>query len=108
MSNVPDTEIVKVVVVDPDTGIEIGEPSYGVAAGDNFAYTITRSAATLEDLREEVGDLHDPRTVWQHALTHDEEPLGDWLEEWDEDGVASVPTAADTGHSEEGAADDPE
>jgi hypothetical protein len=98
MSNWPDTEIVKITTVDPDTGEEIDTPFFGVAVGDNWSYRITRTAPTLEEVRAEIGNLHDSRALWLHALEHDR-PLGHWDPLWDEhdddgDPYSSVPTAA--------------
>ena len=98
MSNRPDTDVVKITTINPDTGEELDRPFFGVAVGDNMSYRITRSAETLDELRAQIGDLHDPRAIWEHALEHDELPLGEWDDEWndedDEDYLCFSPQAA--------------
>lgn len=51
--------------------------SYGVIAGDEHGYAVTRSANSLEDLRDVIGDLADERAVWEHAAMH-HPGLGDY------------------------------
>jgi hypothetical protein len=63
-------EVVRIATVDPTTEQEIGTAYYGVVASDDSGYQITRSAASLGELRDEVGDLTDPRSLWEHVESH--------------------------------------
>lgn len=62
--------VVKIVEVDPATGVEDPDSvTYGVVAGHEDAYAVTRSARTLDDLAAEI-DLTDKRALWEHAQDH--------------------------------------
>jgi hypothetical protein len=76
MSHHTQAEVVKIVTVNPETGAEVaGTTYYGVAAGDDEGYGITRSAESLEALRAEIGDLTDAGALAAHAVTHYPEHL---------------------------------
>lgn len=69
--NRPYAHIIKIVELDPATGVEDHRTvAYGVVAGDDHGYAVTRSADTLEELRQQVGDLTDDRRLWEHAAMH--------------------------------------
>src|SRR3954454_15759689 len=69
--NKPYTHVVRTAEIDPVTGQE--DPrhgAFGVAAGHEDGYAVTRSADTLDELRGLVGNLADERALWEHARLH--------------------------------------
>lgn len=65
-----DYEILKITTVDPVTGEQVGETYYGVGAFDESGYAITRSSQSIEELREDVGDLEDEDALERHVSEH--------------------------------------
>ena len=70
-------EVVQLRTVDPSTGEASEEAWFGVLASGKYGTSITRSAATLDELAEQVGDLSDERALWAFVQAQDP-TIGTW------------------------------